>query len=143
VESCRVTAGLTTDDGTIDRAVRRVRAARPGVGVGELQAIAASIAAQREADHERLGGAISDIRQALALEGHFARRALWQGWLADWALERCDLATGVQAARDSLAELRGAVRTGAADRKQYEASRKDFDQQISEARAACGQRSPQ
>lgn len=141
VEYCRVAAELTSDDGTIGRAVRRVRAARPGVGVPELQAIAASIAAQREADRGRLEAAISDIRQALALEGHFVRRFMWQEWLAIWALERCDLTTGAQGLRDSLGDLRNAVRTGAAAWKQYEASRKDFAQQMSEARARCGPRS--
>jgi hypothetical protein len=142
VEYCRINARLTQDDGTIDAAVRRVRAARPGVGVRELKALAISITAWRDADRNRLQGAISLIRQALALESHFVRRALWQEWLAIWAFDRCDLATGDQASRDSLDERRNAFRTGATSRQDYEESRKRLEQQMSEARTRCGSRSP-
>lgn len=45
VEQCRVAAGLIPDDGTIDRAVQRVRSAKGDGAVKELQALAASVAA--------------------------------------------------------------------------------------------------
>ncbi|WP_159049725.1 hypothetical protein [Streptomyces sp. NRRL WC-3618] len=142
VEYCRINAGLTSDDGTIDALVRRVRAAGPGVGVRELKALAASIAAQREADRGQLEAAISGIRQALALESHFVLRAQWLGWLAAWAFAQCHLVTGDQAARDSLDQLRNAFRTGAASRQDYEAGRKYLDQQRNQAHTQCGSGSP-
>ncbi|MDQ0937308.1 hypothetical protein [Streptomyces turgidiscabies] len=142
VEYCRLTAGLTSDAGTVDRAVRRVREAPPGVGVRGLQAIAISIAAQREYGRGKVAAAISEIRQALALEAHFTTRAQWQTFLAYWSLDRCDLATGAQAARDSLRELHNAVLAGTATQKAYEASRQYLDQLLSDARASCGSRSP-
>ncbi|MET7457955.1 hypothetical protein ABZT03_40115 [Streptomyces sp. NPDC005574] len=142
VEYCRVVANLTDDDGTIDAALRRVRAAGPGVGVRELKALAISIAAQRQADRGRYEAAISDIRQALALESHFLQRAQWQEWLATWAFTRCDLGTGDQAVRDSLAERRNAFRTSVGNRQDYEAARKRLNQQMSKARAQCGPETP-
>ncbi|MFF1306152.1 hypothetical protein [Streptomyces sp. NPDC058307] len=143
VEYCRINAGLTSDDGTVDAVVRRVRAAGPGVGVRELKALAASIAAQREADRGRLDAAISGMRQALVLESRFVVRAQWLAWLAAWAFERCDPVTGDQAARDSLDQMRNAIRTGAASRQGYEADRKFLDRRKNQARARCGSGSPQ
>jgi hypothetical protein len=86
VEHCRVTAGLVADDGTVERAVQRVRASQDGVAVKELQALAASIAAERLASRGDLDAAISTIKAAIALEPSSLKQALWRGRLASWSL---------------------------------------------------------
>jgi tetratricopeptide (TPR) repeat protein/xanthosine utilization system XapX-like protein len=141
-ELCRVAAGLAADDGTIDRALRQARSTRPIEGSRELQAFAASFAAQHEASLGRYGAAISDLRQALKLEPRFARRALWQAQLASWALEQCDLAQAAAAHRESLRQLDSAIRTGTAPGHQYDAYVTDYGQRLSAALAKCKSRSP-
>jgi len=138
VENCRVGAGLVADDGTIDRALRRVRGARRTEGVKALVALAASVAAQHEAMYQRYDAAISDLRQALALEARFAVRALWEAQLAVVAFAQCDLATAATAHQESLRQLSSAIRTGTAPKQRYDTYRTDYDHRLSEARATCG-----
>ncbi|WP_327180497.1 hypothetical protein [Streptomyces sp. NBC_01334] len=138
VENCRVSAGLVADDGTIDRALRRVRDARRTEGVKELVAFAASVAAQHEAMYERYGAAISDLRQALALEARFAVRALWEAQLAVLALAQCDFATAATAHQESLRQLDRAITTGTAPQQRYDTYRTDYEHQLSKAHATCG-----
>ncbi|MEU1519101.1 hypothetical protein ABZ490_44395 [Streptomyces sp. NPDC005811] len=138
VEFCRVSAELVTDDGTIDRALRRVREARRTEGVKELVALAASVAAQHEVMYERYDAAISYLRQALALEARFALRALWEAELAGFALAQCDFATAATAHQESLRQLNSAIRAGTAPKERYETYRTDYEHQLSEAHATCG-----
>lgn len=137
-ENCRVTAGLVADDGTIDRALRRVRHAERTEGVKALAAFAASVAAQHEAIYQRYDAAISNLRQALALEPRFAVRALWETQLAVLALAQCDFATAATAHQESLRQLRSAISTRTAPEQRYDTYQTDYKHQLSEARATCG-----
>lgn len=138
VEFCRVRAELVADDGTIERALQRVRSAPRTEGVKELVALAASMAALHEEMYERYDKAISYLRQALALEARFALRALWEAELAGFALAQCDFPTAATAHQESLRQLSSAIRTGTAPKERYDTYRADYEHRLSEAHATCG-----
>ncbi|MGV9880015.1 hypothetical protein [Streptomyces sp. NPDC003006] len=137
LEQCRVTAGLLTDDGTVERLVASVRATEGEGPVRELRSLATSIAAVHAAGQGDLEQASDLIEEALALQPRFLQRGVWKGLLASWELARCDMAAARAAQKDSLRQLREAVRAEQADPELPDKYRLAFEQEVSAARKGC------
>lgn len=137
-ELCRITAGLVKDNGTVERAVAAVRAARDVPGTAQLLPLAESFAARRADDRGDEAAAVAHFREAVAHERDPVRRALWDGLLASSSLRRCDLAGARAAQRDALDQLAAAQLAGRASyarRHQYEQL---FNEELRQAERICG-----
>ncbi|MFD4139205.1 hypothetical protein [Streptomyces sp. NPDC058572] len=139
VEQCRVTAHLVPDDGTIDQALQRVRSAKGGRAVKELQTLAASVTAVHAFGRGDLAGAISAIKEAIAMERGFARRGLWHALAASWEFQRGDLASGCRDMQDSLNQLAEAVGKGEITSQRYDELKNSLEHQAKAVGARCTQ----
>ncbi|MFF5703668.1 hypothetical protein ACFY7H_14330 [Streptomyces sp. NPDC012794] len=138
VELCRVTARLVRDDGTIERAVTRVRSAQGGgAAVEELRVLATSIAAVHAYGRGDLAGAVATMKEAVAKERGFARRGLWQALAAGWEFRGGDLAAGCADLREALGQLRDARAKGEITAQRYEEIEDALRQQATAAKAPC------
>ncbi|GGN57462.1 hypothetical protein GCM10011579_019750 [Streptomyces albiflavescens] len=138
VEQCRITAGLVTDDGTVERAVATVRAAPDTTGSAALHAFAESIAAIHAYGRGDLAAAIKHIRAAIAHGQDLVQRAVWHGLLASWSLARCDLETGRTAQQDALNQLAAAEQAGRASTKLRRQIEQAFAAELRQAEERCG-----
>lgn len=142
VEQCRVTAQIVPDDGIIDQALRRVRSAKGGRAVKDLQVLAASVAAVHAFERGDSVAAISYIKEAIRGERGFARRGLWQALAASWEFQRGDTTSGCRDMQDSLDQLGNAQGKGAITSQRYEEIENSVQQEAKTAGARCPQVSP-
>ncbi|WP_052863788.1 S1 family peptidase [Streptomyces niger] len=138
VKQCLITAGLTPDDGSVDRLTARVRAARHVDGGQPLRALAASVAATHSAAEGELAEAVMTMKEALKDERRFATRALWEGLLASWSYRLCAVADGDGAQRRSISQLEAAVSSGEVPARKLTEYHAVFDDERSAAHARCG-----
>lgn len=140
-QECRSTAGLAPDDGSVDAALTRVRAAtetsEAGSVAGDLGALAISVAAQRAATKGDLAAAVETIRAAIDRTPRFAQRALWYALLTTWHLRACDFAAAAAAQQDSLRELGVAAQHGEVEKGRQKAYEKEFAAELARAQARC------
>ncbi|MEU5809254.1 hypothetical protein [Streptomyces sp. NPDC047718] len=137
VEQCRITAGLVKDDGTVERAVATVRAAQAVTDTADLLAFAESIAALQAASRSDIAAAVGHIHEAIAHEQDPLRRAIWHGFLADWSLDRCDLAGGRAAQQDALNQVAAAEQAGRASKELHHQYEQVFATELRQAEQTC------
>ncbi|WP_405785928.1 hypothetical protein [Streptomyces sp. NBC_01367] len=142
VEQCRVTARLVPDDGTIGRALQRVRSAEGGDAVEELRVLAISVAAVHAFGRGDLDGAISTIKEAITKEPGFARRGLWQALAASWEFQRGELKAGCADLRDALGQLRDAETNREITAQRHKEIENALRQQATAVGARCAGLSP-
>ncbi|WP_158714813.1 hypothetical protein [Streptomyces erythrochromogenes] len=146
VEYCRISAGLVTDDGTVDKAVKKLSDAQGVTGVGELRAFTESIAANLAHRAGNIPDAITRIRDAIAHGEDPFQRARWHGWLALWSLELCDMSTESTAHQEALAQFAAANRQHGANpdaRTKYEKKiRTEYEKSHAKALISAQKRCP-
>ncbi|MEU9719634.1 hypothetical protein [Streptomyces sp. NPDC047976] len=143
VEQCRLTAGLVGDDGTIGRALERVRSAGgSGDAVEELRLLATSIAATYSYGRGDLAGAVATMKEAVAKERGFARRGLWQAITAGWEFQLGELTAGCADLRDALGQLGDALDKGEITAQRHEETVNALRQGAADAGAPCSGAAP-
>ncbi|MFJ8031505.1 hypothetical protein [Streptomyces sp. NPDC096032] len=138
VEQCRITARLSKDNGTVERAVATALKVPDITGSTEIRALAASIGAVNAQGRNDVTSAIRYIRLAIANGQDLQQRAVWHGLLASWSLARCDLRTGRSATQDALAQLAAAERAGRTSAQLHQQYERAFTMELSQAEKRCG-----
>ncbi|MFF4104056.1 hypothetical protein [Streptomyces sp. NPDC001903] len=137
VEDCRFSAGLVTDDGAVNEAVKKLSEARNITGAAELRAFAESIAATHAYRSGDRPAAIKHIQAAIDHGTDTFQRALWHGLLARWSLELCDLPTARKAHQEALAQFDAAKRRHRGDPNRRTEYEKKHAEELKSAEERC------